>query len=100
MATYFSRLEQQVPAFSKGSGQRNVDTFLEDFNWMGVQRHLKAVGIFSRLCQRDNKPGYLADIPRTLMYIQMACEVDLTLQPLAIYLQNTVWPAWYQRERS
>ena len=36
---------------------------------MGVQRHLKAAGIFARLNRRDGKPGYLADVPRTLRYI-------------------------------
>jgi len=34
-----------------------------------VQRHLKASGIFARLNLRDGKPGYLADVPRTLRYI-------------------------------
>ena len=41
----------------------------EWFDLMGVQRHLKAIGIFARLCHRDGKPGYLADIPRTLRYV-------------------------------
>ncbi len=45
------------------------DTFLAWFDLMGVQRHLKASGIFARLNHRDGKPGYLADIPRTLQYI-------------------------------
>lgn len=39
------------------------------FDLMGVQRHLKASGIFARLCHRDGKVSYLADIPRTLSYI-------------------------------
>lgn len=39
------------------------------FDWMGIQRHLKAVGIFARLNHRDGKSGYLNDIPRTLNYI-------------------------------
>jgi len=47
----------------------DVDTFLKHFELMGVQRHLKAAGIFSRLNHRDGKPGYMADIPRTLEYI-------------------------------
>lgn len=45
------------------------ETFLAWFDLMGVQRHLKASGIFARLNHRDGKPGYLADIPRTLGYI-------------------------------
>ena len=43
--------------------------FLRQFELMGVQRHLKAAGIFARLNHRDGKPGYMADIPRTLSYI-------------------------------
>ena len=37
---------------------------------MGAQRHLKAIGIFSRLKIRDRKPGYIGDIPRTLAYLR------------------------------
>ncbi|HEX7043518.1 MAG TPA: phosphotransferase [Burkholderiales bacterium] len=40
------------------------------FDLMGVQRHLKAAGIFARLNHRDGKPGYLKDIPRTLGYVR------------------------------
>jgi len=43
--------------------------FLHWFDWMGIQRHLKASGIFARLYHRDGKAGYLPDIPRTLNYI-------------------------------
>jgi aminoglycoside/choline kinase family phosphotransferase len=43
--------------------------FLSWFDWMGVQRQLKAVGIFARLLHRDGKAGYVADIPRTLGYV-------------------------------
>lgn len=39
------------------------------FDWMGMQRHLKAIGIFARLHLRDQKSGYLQDIPRTLNYV-------------------------------
>jgi aminoglycoside/choline kinase family phosphotransferase len=43
--------------------------FQRAFDWMGVQRHLKAVGIFARLNHRDGKANYLNDIPRTLTYL-------------------------------
>jgi aminoglycoside/choline kinase family phosphotransferase len=43
--------------------------FLRWFDLMGVQRHLKATGIFARLWHRDGKSGYLNDIPRTLGYV-------------------------------
>ena len=45
------------------------DAFLKSFDLMGAQRHLKAIGIFSRLYLRDKKITYLSDIPRTLSYL-------------------------------
>jgi hypothetical protein len=47
--------------------------FKKWFDWMGMQRHLKAIGIFSRLKHRDGKNGYLKDIPRTLDYVLAVC---------------------------
>jgi aminoglycoside/choline kinase family phosphotransferase len=57
---------------ARASGLIDVDAeqFKRWFDLMGVQRHLKAVGIFSRLNIRDGKPGYLKDIPRTLEYVR------------------------------
>ncbi len=51
------------------TGLDDAGQFLRWFDLMGVQRHLKAVGIFARLNLRDGKPGYLLDIPRTLGYV-------------------------------
>lgn len=42
--------------------------FYRDFEWMGLQRHLKVLGIFARIHYRDGKPGYLDDTPRFLTY--------------------------------
>ncbi len=47
----------------------DANTFMRQFELMGVQRHLKAAGIFARLKHRDGKSGYMADIPRTLQYV-------------------------------
>jgi aminoglycoside/choline kinase family phosphotransferase len=47
----------------------SADQFTRSFDLMGVQRHLKAAGIFARLNHRDGKPDYLLDVPRTLSYI-------------------------------
>jgi aminoglycoside/choline kinase family phosphotransferase len=56
--------------------------FLRWFDLMGVQRHLKATGIFARLNHRDGKPGYLADIPRTLGYVHEVSARYPELRPL------------------
>ena len=49
---------------------RDEALFLRWFDLMGVQRHLKVLGIFARLWHRDGKSGYLKDIPRTLNYVR------------------------------
>ncbi|MBF0310266.1 MAG: phosphotransferase [Magnetococcales bacterium] len=60
-----------------------------DFDWMAVQRNLKAVGIFGRLSLRDGKHGYLNDIPRTLGYVRETlsrhAELDELAQLIALY---------------
>lgn len=68
------------------------ETFVHWFNLTGIQRHLKAIGIFSRLYHRDGKPGYLGDIPRTLRYIALNAPAYPVLQEFALYLSNTVVP--------
>ena len=72
-------------AIQQGILDENVDSerFMEWFDWMGVQRHLKAVGIFARLCHRDGKPSFLDDVPRVLRYVQDVCAKYSPLQPLA-----------------
>ncbi len=47
----------------------DFELFMQQFDWMGMQRHLKASGIFARLSLRDGKHAYLNDIPRTLNYL-------------------------------
>jgi hypothetical protein len=44
--------------------------FYRDFEWMGVQRHLKVLGIFARLSHRDGKDGYLQHLPTVLDYVR------------------------------
>jgi hypothetical protein len=67
--------------------------FLRWFDLMGVQRHLKAIGIFARLWHRDGKPGYLNDIPRTLNYVRAASGSYRELQFLQSFIDGRVLPA-------
>ena len=62
------------------------DTFLRWFDWTGLQRHLKCLGIFSRLSLRDQKHRYLSDIPRVLQYARTVCDRYPALQTLRAYL--------------
>ncbi|MNF41335.1 Phosphotransferase enzyme family protein [compost metagenome] len=50
---------------------------------MGAQRHLKVIGIFARICHRDGKPKYLADVPRFFAYLQEVIARRPELAPLA-----------------
>lgn len=56
--------------------------FWRDFEWMGVQRQLKVLGIFARLYHRDGKAAYLDDLPRVMAYLRRACERYRALGPL------------------
>ena len=68
----------------------NIETFCRWFDLMGLQRHLKAIGIFSRLKLRDHKPGYLKDIPRTLGYVVEVSRRYPELRDLLNLLQSEV----------
>ena len=67
---------------------KSDDVYLRWFDWMGVQRHLKAVGIFARLYLRDGKSGYLDDIPRTLDYVREVAAHYPELQSLHALLKT------------
>ncbi len=57
--------------------------FVRDFDLMGLQRHLKVLGIFARINYRDGKPHYLADTPRFIRYVREVVDSDAQLAPLA-----------------
>ncbi len=60
----------------------NKQLFIRWFDWMGIQRQLKVVGIFCRLNYRDAKSHYLNDIPQTLDYLFKVCTRYSEFQPL------------------
>jgi aminoglycoside/choline kinase family phosphotransferase len=62
--------------------------FWRAFEWMGLQRHLKVLGIFSRLTYRDGKEKYLADTPRFLGYARATARRYAALSPLARLLDE------------
>jgi len=61
--------------------------FLRWFDLMGLQRHLKCLGIFSRKFLRDQNENYLQDIPRLVNYIKWVCQQYPDFKPLLTYLQ-------------
>jgi hypothetical protein len=71
--------------------------FLKWMDLMGAQRHLKAAGIFARLALRDGRPGYLADVPRTLGYLTEVAALYPDLAPLGELIDSVVMPRFVER---
>jgi aminoglycoside/choline kinase family phosphotransferase len=62
--------------------------FWRDLEWMGLQRHLKVLGIFARIRHRDGKPGYVEDTPRFVRYVQPVVRRYPEFVPLARLLDR------------
>ena len=87
MGLYYQRLLQAELV------AENPAQFKRWFDLMGLQRHLKAIGIFARLHLRDGKSGYLNDIPRTLNYVMTISAAYPELHEFSDFLHNQVLPA-------
>lgn len=66
----------------------DIDAFYRDFEWMGLQRHLKVLGIFARLYHRDGKDGYLKDLPLVMEYTRKVAYRYKELAPLVRLLDE------------
>jgi aminoglycoside/choline kinase family phosphotransferase len=60
----------------------DIDAFYRDFEYMGLQRHLKILGIFCRLNYRDGKSNYLGDLPTVMEYVRKTAHRYTELRPL------------------
>ena len=79
-------------AAAGGPAGAGDEQFLRWFDFIGLQRHIKVLGIFARLWWRDGKSGYLGDLPRTLHYVQDAAARYTELAPFAAWLEQRVAP--------
>lgn len=68
----------------------DTDRFRRWFDLTGLQRHIKILGLFCRLCYRDGKPGYLDDLPRVLRYVLDTARRHADVAPLADYLEAKI----------
>ncbi|MDH5357354.1 MAG: phosphotransferase [Gammaproteobacteria bacterium] len=66
----------------------SIECFVKWFDWMGLQRHLKVLGIFSRLNYRDNKPDYIHDLPLTLSYVRQVSGKYAEFSELSQFLEQ------------
>jgi aminoglycoside/choline kinase family phosphotransferase len=76
-----------------GDGGRDPAMFLRWFDLIGLQRHIKVLGIFARLWYRDGKSGYLADLPRTLGYVSDAARRYAELHEFSQWVEARLGPA-------
>lgn len=77
-----------------------IAQFLHDLDWMGLQRHIKVLGIFARLYLRDGKPGYLKDLPLVIRYTLEIAQSYEALRPFAEWFKAKLLPlaqqqSWY-----
>ncbi len=87
LARYHARAQEA------GLPVRPWPLFLRDADWMGVQRHLKILGLFVRLRERDHKPHYYADAPRFLRYLDEVLPRHPELAPLHDLFERRIKPA-------
>ena len=71
---------------------RDFEQFKQDADFMAIQRHIKILGIFVRLFERDGKSGYLKDLPRVMWYLLEESKPYAELQPFMTFIQNKVLP--------
>ena len=84
---------QQKRRFELALGQQWTDEqFLLWLDWTGLQRHLKVLGLFNRLCIRDGKPSYMKDLPRVWAYAQEVLGKYPELAPLRLFVEG--FNAW------
>ncbi|WP_028388874.1 aminoglycoside phosphotransferase family protein [Legionella fairfieldensis] len=85
--TWLADFHQQAPV----AKHYNLSDFIRAFDFCGLQRHLKVLGIFSRLHLRDNKPNYLRDLPLTLHYVMTCLANYEELNPFYQFMQNRIY---------
>ncbi len=90
---YYNRIfDQQII-------ETDFDSFYKDFELIGIQRHLKVLGIFCRLNYRDQKPAYLSDLPLTFSYLLKAVARYPELNEFYSFLIQRVEKLFVQRTR-
>jgi aminoglycoside/choline kinase family phosphotransferase len=91
VASFRARLQAGGEAGDRLAGDSSGQ-FLAWFDLIGLQRHIKVLGIFARLCWRDGKTGYLADLPRTLDYVREAAQLFPELARFARFVETRLAP--------
>ena len=88
--SWFQTFYNLLPASAKEG--RDFEQFKKDADFMAIQRHIKILGIFVRLFERDGKSGYLKDLPRVMWYLLEESKPYAELQPFMQFIQAKVLP--------
>lgn len=96
-------LDYRQQAIARGLINQHISEaeFMRWFDWLGLQRHIKVLGIFARLNLRDGKAGYLQDLPLVIRYTLEVAEAYTELRPFADWFKTTLLPIattqdWYR----
>lgn len=89
---WFKVFYDLLPAAAKQD--RDFEQFKKDADMMAIQRHIKILGIFVRLFERDGKSGYLKDLPRVMWYLLEETKDYPELQPFMQFIHEKVMPAF------
>lgn len=76
----------------ENDSEQAEQAFLRDFDFMGLQRHLKVIGIFSRLNLRDGKPRYMADIPLVIDYVLQVAAQHAEMAEFLQWFESKILP--------
>lgn len=87
---WFEVFYNLLPAVAKEN--RNFEQFKRDADLMAIQRHLKILGIFVRLFERDGKSGYLKDLPRVMWYLLEESQGYDELNDFMQFIREVVMP--------
>lgn len=88
--TWFKTFYDLLPESAKQD--RDFEQFKKDADMMAIQRHIKILGIFVRLFERDGKSGYLKDLPRVMWYLLEESKPYTELQPFMQFIEAKVMP--------
>lgn len=93
--TWFKMFYELLPDAAKQD--RDFEQFKRDADLMAMQRHIKILGIFVRLYERDGKSGYLKDLPRVMWYLLEESKPYAEIQPFIQFIQDKVMPKFTEK---
>lgn len=92
---WITEFYELLPASSKAN--RSLAQFIQDADFISLQRHIKILGIFVRLYERDGKQNYLADLPLVMWYVVQISQKYPELHDFYLLLEQYVLPKFYAK---